>query len=435
MSKVIHSSQNVKGIPVLSRIITTIYLLTNILIRIGFLKMNEVMLEIMPIEVKLDCQFRARSMYQYRSLSYTMRILVILFLLGTMILGIFVGNHVAHASYPKIPSLRFVSDDSSGMDKNQLGNDSFLATRLLNELKIVWLMSFPNSGTSFTSKLIRHVTMLSTASNYGNEVPSSNPVFSIWNESILSGPNSTLVPKPPYWIDPHSLGTNWSRPTMYVLTKTHCGGRCEWCGPKEYIENPHSFLMQCRAGEWNKEPKRIIMYPIDHVVKAVHLIRNPLDNVVSRFHLGRKLFAARGLKFSSDREGFVKFCQLWKETFGSQEAKMHWLDPQVYQIMQNVPCFGDFIRYVQWHNLAFIVTQDLRLATMVLYYEDFENRLEETVDRLITFLETPRRGETIQFSRGKRYTDYFTDEERKAIADGVKRMSLFATWRHIQHYF
>jgi Sulfotransferase domain len=400
--------------------------------------MNEMMLEPMPIETALDRQYQARSMnHSYFSLSNTIGFLVVIFILGTMVFVFYFGNHIIHTPYPIRPTSSFLFSltNSSEMDNNDISmTDSLLTTRLLNEIKVVWLMSFPNSGTSFTSKLIRHVTKLSTATNYGNEIASLKSIASIWNESVLMGPNETLIPKPPYWIDPHSLGTNWSRPTRLVLTKTHCGGRCEWCGPAEYIENPHSFRMQCHAGQWNKDPTRI-MYPLDRVVKAIHLIRNPMDNVVSRFHLGRKLFAARGLEFSSGRDGFVKFCQVWKVTYGPQEAKIHWLDPQVYRILEHVPCFGDFIRYVQWHNLALIVTQDLRLPTMVLRYEDFEFKLDETIHRLTTFLETPRRGEMIEFSRGKKYLEYFTVEERLAIANGVKQMSLWATWQHIQHYF
>ena len=35
--------------------------------------------------------------------------------------------------------------------------------------KVVWLMSFPNSGSSFTTKLVRDITNQSTATNYGEE--------------------------------------------------------------------------------------------------------------------------------------------------------------------------------------------------------------------------------------------------------------------------
>lgn len=60
-------------------------------------------------------------------------------------------------------------------------------------LEIVWLMSFPNSGTSYTTKLIRHVSLTSTASNYGNE------------NIGLSGDSLPVYadqPTGPYWVDP-----------------------------------------------------------------------------------------------------------------------------------------------------------------------------------------------------------------------------------------
>lgn len=49
------------------------------------------------------------------------------------------------------------------------------------DLEIAFLMSFPNSGTSYTTKLIRHVSLTHTASNYGHEnhptTGESLPVF------------------------------------------------------------------------------------------------------------------------------------------------------------------------------------------------------------------------------------------------------------------
>ena len=51
------------------------------------------------------------------------------------------------------------------------------------------------------------------------------------------------------------------------------------------------------------------------------------------------------------------------------------------------------------------------------------------------FLETPRRGEKIEFILGKEYLDYFTPEERDAIRKGLQRMALTPTWDNIKHYF
>ena len=50
---------------------------------------------------------------------------------------------------------------------NQL--NAFTSNDNNEDQRIAWLMSFPNSGTSYTSYLIRTVTLTNTASNYGHE--------------------------------------------------------------------------------------------------------------------------------------------------------------------------------------------------------------------------------------------------------------------------
>ena len=137
--------------------------------------------------------------------------------------------------------------------------------------RLIWLMSFPNSGTSFTTKLVRHVSHLSTASNYGvenlNDRYCSVPVY----------PNTTHGP---FWIDPKQ-GFDYQHPTNYILTKTHCGSRCEVCPPSQWIENTHSFKVACLSGsgvfETHQTPLHV-RYDETLVKKAVHLIRNPFDN-------------------------------------------------------------------------------------------------------------------------------------------------------------
>ena len=287
-------------------------------------------------------------------------------------------------------------------------------------LSIAWLMSFPNSGTSFTSKLVRHVTKGSTASNYGHEAGS------------VMVPSMFTEGSPPFWIDPQSL-KEWTRPTSLVLTKTHCGGRCEMCGPSDYIENPHSFLTSCLSGHDKANETASQQYDAKLVRKAVHLIRSPVANIVSRFHLEVKHRDRHN--FTSDRQGFLSFCKVLDEEFGKEERNPRWLNPQVYEIIKHVPCFVDFVRYVQWHNLAFVVTQSMRIPRYVLFYETFEDRFNETVEELLDFLEVPRAGEVVDFVVGKEYRDYFTEKEHDAIREGVKRMALSTTWDNVKHYF
>ena len=82
-----------------------------------------------------------------------------------------------------------------------------------SSLQIAWLMSFPNSGTSYTSHFIRKVTGTKTATNYaelrlsrqfllGLESKESIPVF----DDQLTGP---------FWTD----GNETKPQSGFVLTK------------------------------------------------------------------------------------------------------------------------------------------------------------------------------------------------------------------------
>jgi hypothetical protein len=77
-------------------------------------------------------------------------------------------------------------------------------------LKIAWLMSFPNSSTLFTSRLIHDATATNSASNYADETPAGfrglyEPAFGDQQDG-------------PYWILP-GQGEEFTKPTRYVLTK------------------------------------------------------------------------------------------------------------------------------------------------------------------------------------------------------------------------
>ena len=102
-------------------------------------------------------------------------------------------------------------------------------------------------------------------------------------------------PGGPFFSDPQS--ENYVRPQSgYLLTKTHCGGRCDQCPPNKYIENQHTFSRCCFDGDHiakgdNNVPIRVMgSYSQDLLARAVHIIRDPLDNIVSRFHLTYKHF-------------------------------------------------------------------------------------------------------------------------------------------------
>jgi hypothetical protein len=154
-------------------------------------------------------------------------------------------------------------------------------------------MSFPNSGTSYTSQLVREATQTMTATNYADEVAKiDHPVYQL--QQHRPQPVFADQPEGPFWIPQD----NFTAPKRYVLTKTHCGLRCTECPPEEYAETTYSFRRKCTGTKWlqfdndggkdgGNSTHRAIYghYPsLDRIEKAIHLIRDPFDNVVSRFH-------------------------------------------------------------------------------------------------------------------------------------------------------
>jgi hypothetical protein len=51
--------------------------------------------------------------------------------------------------------------------------------------------------------------------------------------------------------------------------------------------------------------------------------------------------------------------------------------------------FLQFYRYVQWHNLAFSMSREMNLPTMMLHYDEYTTDYEGTRDRVLDFLELP----------------------------------------------
>ena len=96
---------------------------------------------------------------------------------------------------------------SENLDNTKIGKGN------TSSPQVVWLLSFPNSGTSFTITNLEALTNQSTASNYAEG----------WDQVIPVGANENG----PFYKGVKQL------PSMYVLTKTHCAGtekiKCDHC--------------------------------------------------------------------------------------------------------------------------------------------------------------------------------------------------------------
>lgn len=271
--------------------------------------------------------------------------------------------------------------------------------------KLVWLMSFPNSGTSYTMQAVQKYTRICTATNYAEESedPTPIPLYKSTNT------NDQQQQQGPYWVHRTSNISFLPSPFSYILTKTHCDGycnankRCKVSKIYTTIMSISNFQRGCLGIPLHHQPTTNSInnsstspssYSPSIVYKAIHLVRDPLDNIVSRFHLAYKKLSPSDQKiYTRDDVGFQRFCKYWdtwqinnttnslsnnnmnnkrkrKELFGDKnttrylEIQIPWKskrDILTLSDVDNVPCWADFFRYVNWHNNAIHVQKNMKI--------------------------------------------------------------------------
>jgi hypothetical protein len=300
--------------------------------------------------------------------------------------------------------------------------------------KIVWLMSFPNSGTTYTLKYVQGSTMTTTATNYGgNEQVGYNTSISIYD----SHPFGQYGPFFRYPDRTYSCDR--------ILTKTHCHQMAT-----SMSTSVEEFMNSCRLGNRNVNGtiEEIIYDTSIQVDSAIHLIRNPFDNIVARMHYKIKQWLVSTshkeqelAKFiTMTPEGLVHWCQYIHLT--EHKKYTAYINSTFYiTYMESTPCAIEFYNYFHWHHYA---TEGIRTtvlqnhSSMVLYYEDYITQYKSTTNQLLHFLQLQRStngGTPPDFILGKTYTHWFTNE----MVTNVKRLALTivsdATWDLLQHYF
>ncbi|KAL7490868.1 hypothetical protein ACHAWT_000385 [Skeletonema menzelii] len=341
--------------------------------------------------------------------------------------------------------------------------------------KIALIMSYPNSGTSYTSKLVRQASGTTTATNYGMETlisTTDHKSVPVYNYS-LDGP---------YWLHPPSQfmddgttdveGTNTLQTkrevfpippsTASILTKTHCGIRCTHCPPPMYLENEETFFQRCLSGsrkvpDKSKNSKKLddndnnnnkkqyykkeyVTYSPNLIHSAIHLIRNPFDNAISRFHHELKERTKNPTKYQSwinryprNSLGFRKWCNDENTMYGAYEREpLHWTkygyDPDITKYFEGVSCHAEMVRYALWHVLAIRTAERLGVPIMYVYYEDYAEDLKGETEKLLSFLNLTRsvdeEGNQVELPefRQSDYSDYFTLEERAAASELIRRV-------------
>jgi hypothetical protein len=268
------------------------------------------------------------------------------------------------------------------------------------------------------------------ATNYGHENKKDlRQSFPVYADQAQDGP---------FWMN-LALHPNYTYPKEYVIVKTHCGGRCETCGPIHYAETTYSFRWACQRGKRRTIENGVtthteVHYPTTHVTKAIHLIRDPFDNVVSRFRMETRS-ARSAIQYNKTKDGFRAYCQWLNKKYAVEEERSILFDEEWLEKTKNVPCRADFFRWIEWHNQAFHLTKDMQLETLMLDYGSYSTAMNETCNRLLDFLHLDHQDDPQPFHDGKFYRNYFTSDERKYMGEVLQQMSSRATWEYVSKYF
>lgn len=357
--------------------------------------------------------------------------------------GCFSKGEVAYWGEPK--SSLHIKEMSSQLDNNM---DRIYCNhkRTKNALGVAWLMSFPNSGTSYTGALVRNTTSIVTATNYGTANTmnkKSTPLFNFsTNGPFLTDPKTFFKGK---------LNLPSSKNGTYILTKTHCGGYCFGCSPKAYLQTQAQFRDDCLTGDFLDAfgGKQKAMYDASIVNKAVHLVRDPFDNIVSRFHLKRNQKQKQGNEtwlnsYPNTIDGFRGFCSYVNTRLNNAEnnfaviGKGNNNENVFVKYREKIPCYSDFVRFVLWHNHAIETIDELGLESMTLHYEDYSNNYKETTTKLFQFLGmvVENNSEEYEFHGTERYyRNYFTSDEVEAVKELVKDVAIKENWNMLSRYF
>jgi len=346
----------------------------------------------------------------------------------------FLGLHLMDLPYKAIPESSYedLFDDSDGIAIARFLHTfataecwqhirRYLAPRWIEEQdaspRIALLLSFPNSGTSFTLRNSVLLSNFSVATNYGDEVEAINvPLIPLRND----------IPGAPFVLYPEL------RIPPVVLTKTHC--------------NPQHLFFKFEKG-CRTTHKRIggggdirVEYPSWLVDRIVHLFRSPFDNIVARKHLGIQKRRQRGVSeeilstFTDTKEGVHKWCEFLDDTFG--ENVRRWVPTaEARNLLKQIPCYSDLLHYVKFHENAIMVSEKYQVPEHILYYEDYARKYEETTRSLYEFLDFPIVGKPHPFALGKTYDHFFEKHEITAMAQVVRAVATPKCWTRLRRYF
>jgi len=164
----------------------------------------------------------------------------------------------------------------------------------------------------------------------------------------------------------------------------------------------------------------------------VHLYRNPFDNVVGRFHLEWKSKTKRGdtkyvAKYPYSKEGFRKWCGDYKH------HQDHHKDDKFIQSLKDtgILCPIEFYLYVQFHNNAIDMMNQLDIPVHVIDYTTYNTDFNRTATELLDFLgleQVPGTEKDFYYSS---HEDFYSAEERRKTAEFLMKYASLEAGKHL----
>jgi len=229
----------------------------------------------------------------------------------------------------------------------------------------------------------------------------------------------------------------------YILSKSHCGGYCfSDCPPNWFKLTPQKFLNECTTGarfdqkEDGTSERTWTHYDPSIVKKVVHLFRDPFDNIISRFNHECKLNMRKPgtVKWINDYNNDVVGFNNWCKDSDERHKESAWFDATVLEAFKGVPCHGEFFRYAQWHNNAFITAHFLGIPTHVVHYRDFHDDAKFTLHGILQFLEQPKKNSRVPPFSLKTYKSFYSPDDKMRISSLIKILAIPETWEHLKRY-
>ena len=290
--------------------------------------------------------------------------------------------------------------------------------------EVAWLMSYPNSGTSYTLRVVHEASRFATASNYGHNVDEVTGMPIPLYDSVEQGPFLHHGHIPPA--------------ESFILTKTHCGGRCTNCPLSKSLETVDSFSDLCMSGtvitNHTTITKGVRLKYDQHVKRAIHLIRDPFDNVVARFHLDNHGHPTEGY---DDRAAFQEYCKDRDVLYQAVDLDMSQITHDVKALFPGLPCYDQFYQYAQWHSLAIetINNKEPPIRSMVFHYDRYQSNFDASLQELLEFLGLKQEKSALTpFIAGKTYHEYFTADERHQAWELMKAVASPEAWELMKRY-